>query len=45
MKKTILKVVAKLGYTMALEAAGAASMYGTYQPVEPKALQQLRNKK
>jgi cyclic lactone autoinducer peptide len=45
MKKTILKVVAKLGYNMALEAAGAASIYGIYQPVEPKALQQLRNKK
>ncbi|MDF2472890.1 MAG: hypothetical protein K0R21_672 [Anaerocolumna sp.] len=45
MKKMILKAVAKLGYKAAVDAAGAASIYGIYQPVEPKSVQELRNKK
>jgi cyclic lactone autoinducer peptide len=44
-KKKILNIVAKVGIRTATDAGGTASMYGLYQPAEPKALQQLRNKK
>lgn len=38
MKKTVLKLAAKVAYATAKKAGNAASIYGMYQPKEPKML-------
>lgn len=41
-KKAILNVLAKVGMSSAVNAAGAASAYGYHQPKEPKALKKMK---
>lgn len=41
-KKMIANATAKMAKAMAVKACGAASMFSTYQPIEPKALKNLK---
>lgn len=43
-KKTVAKTLAAVALKMAEKACGTASIYGLYQPIEPKALKKLKNK-
>lgn len=42
MKKTVLKLAAKAAYATAKKAGNSASIYGMYQPKEPKTLKKSR---
>lgn len=44
LKKTVAKVIADIALKMAKASCGAASMYGIYQPKEPKVLKSLIKK-
>ncbi len=44
-KNCLLKAIAQFGYKSAIKAGGAASQYGTYQAVEPKAVSEIRSRK
>lgn len=41
----LLNAVAKIGYNSAIKACNTVSYYGCYQPKEPKALRDIRNRK
>lgn len=41
-KKIVADTAAKVAKAMAVRACGAASMWGSYQPKEPKALKNLK---
>lgn len=41
-KKAFLNLLAKVGMSSAVNAAGAASSYGYHQPKEPEALKKLK---
>ena len=41
-KKIVADAAAKMAKAMAVKACGAASMFGAYQPKEPKALKNLK---
>ncbi len=41
-KKMVADAAAKIAKAMAVKACGAASIWGSYQPKEPKALQNLK---
>lgn len=41
-KKMAADITAKIAKTMAVKACGAASIWGAYQPKEPKALKNLK---
>lgn len=42
LKNKVLKSLATMAYKSAVSAAGTASQYGTYQPVEPKKVSMLK---
>lgn len=42
MKKTVLKLAAKAAYATAKKAGNSASIYGMYQPKEPKTLKKSK---
>lgn len=42
LRTTAAKMIANISMSMAKKACGNASMYGTYQPKEPKALKNLK---
>lgn len=44
-KNIILKAVAAIGRKSAVKAYSTASAYCSYQPVEPKALQHMKDNK
>jgi cyclic lactone autoinducer peptide len=44
-KHQLLLTIARVGYISAMNAAGTASRYGTYETKEPEALVKLRNQK
>ncbi len=44
-KEKVAKTLAAAALKMAEKACGAASIYGLYQPKEPKALKNLKSKK
>lgn len=41
-QKIVANATAKVAKAMAVKACGAASMWGAYQPKEPKALKRLK---
>lgn len=41
-KKIVADAAAKMAKAMAVKACGAASIWGSYQPKEPKALKNLK---
>ncbi|MDO4155948.1 MAG: cyclic lactone autoinducer peptide [Oscillospiraceae bacterium] len=41
-QKIVANATAKVAKVMAMKACGAASMWGAYQPKEPKALKNLK---
>ncbi|MDY2510157.1 MAG: cyclic lactone autoinducer peptide [Ruminococcus callidus] len=41
-QKIVANATAKVAKAMAVKACGAASMWGSYQPKEPKALKHLK---
>lgn len=41
-KKNILNLIAKVGMSSAINAAGSASTFGFHQPKEPKALKNIK---
>ena len=42
MKTTVLKLAAKAAYATAKKAGNSASIYGLYQPKEPKTLKKSK---
>lgn len=42
LKKTVAKMIANVSMAMAKKACGNASVYGAYEPKEPKELNNLK---